>query len=239
MKKLAKFFGTQSRMFCAIALVAVIGFSMTACRVEPGIDPNNNNNGAPGSTLRITNEQVYIYNSSQQLEPLSYTAAVNGLKLLDFNETPVAVNVPFDNPTVTLINGNLNITLGKPKDSSMIDIDKFFPNNVKVSTPGAKVFQLELALFNNNDYILLVREQIYEPDINVIVTISVGYWYCNKDVNITGTYSFPNGNDTYDLNLKTGWNSLIGTVIKDKNKGTNSFILMTVMPTADYKWVFK
>jgi len=49
MKNIFKMFGTQIRRICAIALVAVIGFSMAACDNGNGDDENNGNSGGSNS----------------------------------------------------------------------------------------------------------------------------------------------------------------------------------------------
>jgi len=217
-----------------IALAAVIGFSLAACGGDDDDDNsgggNGGGNGSLGNTLTITDVQVYSMdwdeNGILQFKPFTGTVAnlnyvrVSGRVYKSLNE------LIDGNPTVTLVNGKLNVTLGMPKASSL---ENFNPHpSVSVSTTGVKIFSIQ-------DF---CGDHLYN-DASVSQVRTDGqdggaiYWYSNKDVNINGKYT-----DEYDgvvitvaMNLKAGWNSIIGI-----STGTG-LSFKTGMPNTDYKWM--
>jgi len=185
-----------------------------------------------GNTLKITNAQVYDYNfDNDQYVP--FTDTIQDLFISDMYSGRVYINENndlFDNSSVTLIKGLLNVTLGKPKETKMINLEYAFPyyEELTVSTTGVKVFMI-----SSFDYMITDHEGISIDQSQIIsgrAQSFVYYFYCNKDVNITGTVI----NSTVTMNLKAGWNSIIktGTI----NGTTITVTTKTAMPTDNHKW---
>jgi len=137
------------------------------------------------------------------------------------------------NPSVTLTNGKLNITLGKPKNSSLLNVDKSnFPSGITVSTPNWKVFII-YDIYNSYYH---VEQRHYEGDQRN----SVSYYYVDKAVNITGKYTDTGENYMYTYNyatnLKAGWNSVIESFTQTGER-TYQVTFKTGTPPADCRWV--
>jgi len=218
-----------NKVFGIIALAVVIGFSMTACGGE---DEDDGDGGSGQDTLTITNAQVYSMdrNENDTIRFTEFTGTVPDLiyvieGISDGRPVLKSLNEIIDgNPTVTLTDGKLNVTLGKPKDSNLKDnYDKSMaPPGITISTDGVKVFSFQ-SFYNGTD-----------PQDN-ITSVShtdgqggVIYMYSNKDVNIRGTYS----TTTYAMNLKAGWNSI--SLIYNQTGET----FQTGTPSAKFKWAF-
>ena len=229
------------KMFGFIAIAAVIGFSMAAC----GGDDNDGGggNGSFGNTLTITNAQVYSVDfTDSNIQLIEFTDTVQDLNYVqvlgssdDSGSVLKSLNELIDgNPTVTLINGKLNVTLGTPKTSSLQNLDTgTMPQGITVSKTGVKAFFLERFYNISSDQSV----SQYRTDSHVFTRII--YIYSNKDVNINGTYTAYTDRDneysytvTYAINLKTGWNSVIETPNQ-----TREITFWAGTPTADCKWV--
>ena len=193
--------------------------------------PNNGNNGGDGSlgnTLTIKDAQVYMWDGDKPGS--QYNGTVEGLYI----GSTLPTDVIDGTPSVTLTNGKLNVTLGMPKDSALSNLETILgsiPEGVTVSPSGAKFFMFmgftNSAEWNGGTTVT----QVYQGSGNRWVT----YWYCDKDVNITGKNSGTNNGQPltsdYAMYLKSGWNSVIQTVT-----GTGQSI-KNGTPTADDKWV--
>ena len=234
-----------SKLFGFIALVAVIGFSMSACGGDDN-DGGGGGNGSLGNTLTITNAQVYSEDSNDQLveftgtvQNLNYVEVKNKNRDGDFSVLKSLNELIDGNPTVTLINGKLNVTLGTPKASSLENFDTSeLPPGITVSTTGVKVFIINIfydsPTWNDNR----VMQSTYYPsfDPSRDTHMHVNYIYSNKDVNISGTYIYDEYSFTYTyaMNLKAGWNSVLETT-KDIEGGFLSY--KTGTPPSDCKWI--
>ena len=218
-----------------IALVAVIGFSMAACG-DGGDDGNGGGNGSLGSTLIITNAQVYSIvgydNEYNEYQISEFTGTVANLNhIYDYEEN--SLNELIDgNPTVTLVNGKLNVTLGTPKASSLKDMPTL-PPGITASTSGVKIFTIS-GFTDGLPNVTNVFQDKYEFYEGGRLTSTVEYYYSNKDVKISGTYTYTNSGGTrtgtFAMNIKAGWNSVIS------NTTRTGYTMKTGTPPADYKW---
>jgi len=228
------------KLFGFIALVAVIGFSMAAC---PGVDDDDGGGGGDGSlgnTLTITNAQVYEWDDVTH-KYVNFTDTIPDLNYFrsysydddDYVYIPLSDLIE-GNPSVTLRNGKLNITLGKPKASSLQDIGDMPPPGITVSTPNVKGFSIVSSFANRDDDFVMYGN--FDSDLQD----SVIYMYVDKAVNITGQYTDTDYGVTYTYNyamyLKAGWNSVIMT---HNQTGAYSYqsTIKTGTPTTDYRWV--
>jgi hypothetical protein len=199
--------------------------------------------GSMGSTLTITNAQVYSINWSNgatiQFDDTVQGLTCKGVVTRDaMSDEPKPLNNLIDgNPTVTLINGKLNITLGTPKASSMDDLNtSTMPSGITVSTTGVKMFSISSICDSSGNTSVLQYQPYIEYSFERYPRVLVTYIYSNKDVNISGKSTDPMSTYTYAMNLKAGWNSVIQTI----TEGTSfSVITKTGKPPADCKWMVR
>jgi len=180
-------------------------------------------NGSLGSTLTITNAQVYSveYNDGYQFFPFNST--VNNLKIYNYEDS--SLNEIIDgNPIITLVNGKLNVTLGTPKISSLKD--PTLPPGITASTSGVKMFQIS-GFTDGPPNATNVFQDKWEINEQGRAICSVDYYYVNKDVKISGT----SGTTTVAMNLKAGWNSVFFNTTQTGNT------METGTPPADYRWM--
>jgi len=209
--------------------------------------PGPGGDGSLGNTLKITNAQVYTrrWTGEDSVEFSPFNGTFQGLNYILYQD-PETNFVVFKSltdaingtPSVTLIGGKLNVTLGTPKTSVLYSIDSMMAQypGITVSPSGAKLFYSQ-GFYDNAD------------DQNKPVVVSQGdgndgyvfYYYADKAVNVTGkasqSFTEEDGHTyTYTidfaLNLKAGWNSVISTPTSE-----NSHIMKTGTPSANDRWV--
>jgi len=209
MKNFVKWFGI-------IALVVVVGFSMTACPAE---DNDGGGNAGIGTKLELSG-QVY----TRTFNPINFTVTFSkyegNLMISDNNG---------GNATIT--NGELSYTIETPNDlyldtwNNLQDSFFYGYDNVTASDSSAKGFVLQF--YNHDDtYYSLSKENTDTKIGNTSgsqTSESVSYVYVDKDVTITGkgksqtgsmdednpnsgTYTSKTNN--FSLALKKGWNAV-------------------------------
>jgi len=214
------------RFLSIIAIIAVFGLAVIGC--NDGGDNNNGNNGssgngALGSTLVITNQQVYEAYSNTSI----YTG-YTGSDTLDSSENYGG--------TGAITKGKLNFTLGTPTDTFLTTFDAhelatakwkdsnpFVGYDVTVSNPQTK--GLSIGVFTTGASEL--RKYNYNDSGNFHSETYVCYIYVDNDVTITGkgtTDTWGNNKD-FSLKLKTGWNVVNGTSTYNSNLNTYSVSL--------------
>jgi len=199
--------------------------------------------GSLGNTLMITNAQVYSVEWDDDYTTPQFnlfTDTVPDLNYIysysnDDNYLKPLSELIDGNPSVTLKNGKLNITIGKPKNSSLLDLDTSnMPAGVTVSTTNVKQFMIGSISTRDSDY------SVMQGKIDGDLESSVQYIYVNKDVNITGKYTYTGDDYTvivnYVMYLKTGWNPVIMTVNQTVGN-TSERTIKTGTPPADYHWI--
>jgi uncharacterized repeat protein (TIGR02543 family) len=175
--------------------------------------------GGLGNTLTITNAQAYTMewnNDDDSYTYLPFNDTVASLNYLHYNDGNITSSISLTDaingtPSVTLIGGKLNVTLGTPKTSAMSSIDSMMAQypGVTISPSGAKVFVF-LVFSNSADVDHAVTVAQYGDNYGQVI-----YYYADKAVNITGKVSITFNDDdqpftiTMAMNLKAGWNSVI------------------------------
>jgi hypothetical protein len=198
-----------------IILVVAMCFSFAACG-DSGGDDNNGNGGGGflGSTLTISNAQVYTVEWNGQegiIIPINKTVDLNYVEFIvrDIDDSIIEnLNYFFDTDrTLTLKNGKLNINLKKPRN--LVPVDIYFGSNYAISRNDANIIR-----FNGfSTYPKHNNEDDRNATLNLWSAEAVqgySFWYSDKDVTINGLYD-PSSEPPriYELDLKTGWNSVI------------------------------
>jgi len=216
-------------------------FYVKVISIEEVSSGSSGGNGSLGSTLTITNAQVYTENNNGTFSV--FNGMVSGLNYVEYwddnNDTSSirALNELIEgSPSVTLTDGKLNVTIGTPKASSLqpfLDIfdTSSIPAGVTVSTSNVKFLILQDGFCNNNNTAAVIQQG---------GNSQVTYIYVDKDVNVNGRETIPDGEggtDTfiYAMNLKAGWNSVIFTMNSTPPYVTN---LQTGTPPANVRWVY-
>jgi len=232
------------KLFAVIALVAVIGFSFAAC--DTGGDNSGGGDGWLGNTITITDAQVYSFERDTSAQYVKFTGTVQDLKYIFFynydDDDHYRIYQPLSdfidgNPSVTLKNGILNMTIGKPKNSSLLNLGDM-PSGITVSTTNVKYFSIDSiydqSIINSDTY------NVSQGKLDGTQISYVLYFYVDKDVNITGKFADIDDGYTYinnyAMNLKAGWNSVI---ITEKQTETYTYqrTYKTGTPPAGFHWV--
>jgi len=199
MKNTIKVFGTHSRILCAIALIAVLGFSMTGCDTNPGDSNDDDSSGGSNpEKIRLTNVSVTV----QGAAPTSNNFVLCHHEFAVPSDS-ILTDVITGTPKAQMTNSKLTLELDKPKDEAMVlvDSDSFF-NGGPTITPAATVKFYRIIHFKTSDNCQLWL--CAPPNTNTWL------FYVENDVKVNGAnsfYSFTN------VTLKKGWNyvSLTGT----------------------------
>jgi len=234
------------KLFGLIALVAVIGFSMATCG-GGGHDDDDiiGGDGSMGSTLQIINAQVYTRNMYGPYGPsdVTFTDTVSNLNYIDFFNgeefSRKSLNELIEgNPIVMLTSGKLNITLGKPKASSLQNYYNWSEPGITISTTNVKGFSID-GFYNGTEGYSNINVSQFQNETNGNYSY-ISYTYVDKTVSISGTSSAYGETVTYAMNLKAGWNSVILShkTTVDWTTGNNIYetTIQTGTPNANHKW---
>ncbi|WP_461256300.1 InlB B-repeat-containing protein [Treponema sp. R80B11-R83G3] len=197
------------RFLGVIALVAVIGFSIVACGDGGGGGGDNPVTGGGtvyfGTTLTITNEQVYTMND--QGNTVTYTPYTGNLTL-----EPDTSDI---SGTATITNGKLSFSIGTPDELYAWDVflQSFFSLYSNVTTTDASVKSNMHNGFYDDQY-TLNKEKTTRVNNTSGILEHVFYIYVDKDVTVKGTgkttsiYGINMTTTNVSLALRTGWNAV-------------------------------
>jgi hypothetical protein len=181
-----------------IALVAVIGFTMTACPPEPTAQD------VVGATLSLIDKPVTVDPSA------TGCTATNFGYLYRDEYTPLdpLSNYITGSPSVTYANGKATLNLGAVNSSLLRPVLNYttsgsVPSGFTISTLDAKWFTFSQLCNNNGYYWLEIKNAT-----NGIASASLVY--VDKDVTLNGTRTVNGTTWTYNnVSLKQGWNYYI------------------------------
>jgi hypothetical protein len=230
--------------FLLIVLVAIIGLSFVDCGDggEEG-SGEGGNSGALGATLTISNAQVYTREWDSETDEDVYTpfngtvTGLNYVPVIDYNGNTDGMYYPIADVidgarTITLVNGKLSISIGTPKAYTLSSVEYF-----KRLNPSLTVRPID-SKFYFLEGITDSDERQYISSYDEII-----YMYVDKNVTISGTHVQHVGEDDdtitfiYAMDLKTGWNTVITTVMRE-NDYTVEVTIKTGKPTGNEKWVY-
>ena len=223
-----------------IVMIAIIGFTMTACDGDDGVTTTT---ASLGDELKLTNQQVYTEvwnaNGSTSLTPFNGNLtikAISGYEDSNWNYHEFDLG-----GTGSVTAGKLNFTLGTPPSDSLSVLfgeDEDEGLIITVSDPEVKgVFFYEFSA--DNGYLYRSKSSYSETQTSSSGSYEmVEYVYVEKDVNVsakkyTDTYNEEEDGITYkgtwtqnafSINLKKGWNALCYkyTATSSFNAATNT-----------------
>jgi hypothetical protein len=239
MRKLLKVFGL-------IAIVAVIGFSITACSdpEEEDKDKDKNPSGQTsfGDTLEFSNEQVYVVDYGDH----DYTVNYKPYTGADVTFASVYGAIP------KIVNGKFSFSVGAPTSQDLEGIDEMFYEdftdlNISDSTAKFATIYFETSNWDIN----MSRSNVEYKDIKTsgdevisgsMTRESVDFVYVDKPVKITGKgYTETDEEGTYtfkynDLNLSLakGWNTVCYKFVYSFSSTTET---ISVSNPSSVKWV--
>ena len=243
MKNLYKSLATQSRWLCAIALVAVIGFSFAACDNgsgggDGGGDDGDDPSAYLGEKIEISGEQVY-------------TVAEDGYTISKYDGNLSITDTGGGKGTIA--NGKLTFTIGIPDDLEIME--GFFPSegdkgadtwwkDIKYEPSDAQYFDIYGLHITGSkhdiDYNLLVKGNVSGTDNNGWWE-EVSYVYVDRDVTITGKGATGDNHDgdtwkteDFKLSFKKGWNAMCW---KDSWKGDTETESFSLRNPKNAKWM--
>jgi len=237
MKKTLKVLGTQGKTLCAIALAAVIGFSIAACG-DGGNDDNGGGGGggitggeiAQGAAVDtgdintggtgLTFEKVAVWNSTTFKEEF----------------LPISDDVP--GTSITVKDGKLNMKFGTPKDEVLQDQWKDAPNTITLNpTGGAKGFEAYTFSTSDETYILRLKGTTDDE--------FAGFVYLDRDLTVTGTATYNFGGEVttiqnFNYSFKKGWNYYTGKRSSNETEKTvtTNYTSSLTLPTG-FSWVIE
>ena len=205
-----------------IALVAVIGFSMSACKdePEPGPDPDPSYS-VSGNNFKFTDYQVYgdtmaaLTGSTNAKAYPKYGAADGQAQTLASH---------FTSPTCTIANGGkLTINLGVPNAAALEALTSYGLETI-ASDPSANFMIIQNFRDSSEDVWLFLTKDNYGSGKFVIFAYADKAVTLNGSGGIWGTYN--------NVSLTAGWNMLLCD-------GFGSSRVFTKITTLDstHKWV--
>jgi hypothetical protein len=237
-----------SAVIAIIALVAVIGFSMTACGGDGDGGGGGDGDGYMGSTLTITDGKVYkqAYNGVNGFEYIPYNGTIPGLNYvratnystLESGSFPLSSVFNGAN-SITLADGKLKISLGTPKPAFTSNLTFLYLSaipGITVSPQDAKLFSLS-AISDSSEQ----NENRNELSLYGFEgSNKISYMYADKNVSVNGTFTQKTDGSSitshYSMNLKAGWNTVVTSSAETNN--SRETWLKTEKPSADdNKWL--
>jgi len=203
-----------------IAIVVVIGFSITACQTDDNDGGGNNGGGSAviGAKLELSG-QVYTSTFNQTNYSVTFPEYKGNLTIGDNNG---------GNATIT--GGKLSYTIETPNNLETLEDlqDHIFYSydNVTASDSSAKGFILDFYKYDANTSYSLSKSNMSVNIGNTSGTAtqeSVSYVYVDKDVTITGkgetrtgrmdednpnSGTWTNKTNDFSLAMKKGWNAV-------------------------------
>jgi len=211
------------KVFGIIAIIAVIGFSMAACKngTTPTTPPGVDDTGGTITGSTITSGAPVTYTAGLPEEAKSRTNFSYTRGALD---TWVLLSTIIDPPaSVTITNGKVDIKLGTPKSASLeIITETDIPADITVTPSDAKSFRIRNFYTDDGAYNLYPAK----GDDREAALI-----YADKNVTLQGTHTSPGLTEVYDISLKQGWNYVIYSESGSTVKNTAS----TTLPNG-FKW---
>jgi len=201
------------KLIGVIALVAIIGLSMTTCDDSSGGGGGGGNSEYEiltpiGNILTINDVQVYYrlyrdYEKYYEEYTKPGTVELTNTYYYDYDgylagtnpsmNSSGAINAIIDgSPSVKIMNGKLSISLGTPKSNFMSLISSYLHISgnygYSINPSNAKFFMFRPCFFNVDEYGNALTE---------IINYGIMYFYFNEDVTISY------GSDV--ISLKKGW----------------------------------
>lgn len=265
MKNTCKLFGVmksiamQSRRFCAIALVAVIGFAITACPTEGGggnntdddpppkgvvsQPPTTNPNSSIGvwvdtnGNLRI-NAPVKTINQNEEL--VDYTGSEVTVKAVIYFDYE-GMELPEELATGTITNGTLQISIPPLASNLLTPAGANIPPGFVKAGANIKIGEVKLEIESSPDSFFrldLVNDfGFYETYNSWYANEQYRYTYSEGDVTVSGRLKYPGGDIACGMLLKKGWNS-----VSQKYSFVNNYSSGTMIskpPPSTAVWVLK
>ena len=137
-------------------------------------------------------------------------------------------------------NNTFTVELPATLDSKFLHsiTEDYEGEGVNISNPDAKISdELDFEAYKGSNYVGYFYYENYEGDNQTDVWIV----YADRDVSITGTYSYEYSSYTqrYNVNLKKGWNYVSDVLISgNKEEGNYIYEESTSIP-AGVKWIFE
>ncbi|MDR0371519.1 MAG: BACON domain-containing protein [Prevotellaceae bacterium] len=189
-------------------------------------------------TINVTQRGVTA-NGKPQIDPSLIAVTVEGG--MNYNEIidyVAAISYYTENKGIEVgrapyENGGFTLKLDpEPGGLSTFDFDA---NKLEISDVKAKGITLKMEGFKSKTYVGdFFMENVYG--------YSGRYYYMDRDVSITGSYSESVAiytiNNSYDLNFKKGWNIVYEQVVTNLDKGVITMIF-TTQPQNEMRWYFK
>ncbi|MDR0494356.1 MAG: hypothetical protein LBG95_01835 [Treponema sp.] len=245
MKSTKKIWANSLRLL-AVTLVALIGFSLTACPTDSGGDDS-----VPsflGERLELSG-QVSLVKDMWTEGSISYENFTGDLAIRDYYGGSGEIK-----------GGLFSYSIGTPSGYYLKTLDPgsdFFDGYADVTLSDAAVQYMVLESFgirDNDDYTYLYRQSQTSRksgDTEITTTENVVYVYVDKDITVNGkgkTYEdrwgFTTTVTTYDfsLELKAGWNAIYNKSVDSDNWRDDKYTRTDTMSLGNpnnLKWVLR
>jgi hypothetical protein len=246
MKKELKTNMLKSRSVLAIALVVVIGFSMTACDVDGGGGGGGGGGGYLGSSLTLSGP---VYTQDVNIEAIM-SGSGDMFKYTPYKGPP-SVFTSNVGGSGSISNGKMSFSVGAPDPSFL---EPFERNDLAIMGDYDIYRDASVSPSNVNGVSLDLTDyaSIDLSRMNMIVNTSTGsrtvemvnYIYYDRDCTVTATggkatdsssgvsvtITFPNLN----IKFKKGWNTLY---IKITSSSTTGSVVINQSDPSSCKWV--
>jgi hypothetical protein len=204
-----------------IAIVAVIGFSFTACDDGNG---GGGNQDVMGATLRLYDKPVTVDSRA-----MDCTATDFGYNLTSFTprETEPLSNIISGTPKLTIANSKLTIELDAPKNTALVPLAEVYePYPGTTLTPADAKYFFLLDFYESTGIYYLRCDNASDGNM-------AQFFYVDKNVTVNGTDNSSGQNYVFDVTLQAGWNYFFQT--HDSNTNTITFSATRTLPDG-FNW---
>jgi len=208
-----------------VALVAVIGFTMTACPPDGGGDPDSIKDG------NIAKDAPVNIGSINK----STTLVFDKMGIIDNNTQVLSLITEYvPGTSITVKNGKLNMKLGTPKTEYLQSGSSQLPSDVTMNPSDVKSFLFESGFYTSNESykLSIVGPTNYSNDPCFAIL-----FYADKGGTVNGTYTQTGENNysytmTFNMSINKGWNYQI----QERQQNSNTITCSQTLPSG-YNWV--
>jgi len=222
------------RLIGIIALVAIIGFTMTGCG---GDDDDKLPPAGNGSVTFPLTGSVYTWVEDEKLvkyfgDEINFDYFLYWVEDEDDYEDILIQLSDLGSGTWEVkvsSNGSLSLTLGTPNDDILDDISNISGLSV---TSGLKIFKMPHFGDPGVSYLEWQRQDDYAL---------VEFVYANKNGKVNGKFEAEYDNDEavylFNWDLKQGWNTVIFTEKRNEKTNTWTITSVTGKPDNSFRWM--
>jgi hypothetical protein len=207
---------------------------------------NKDSDDDDGASSRLPNNKISV----DEVEGAGSSAYFTGVEALLNAELKSYEWVGDNVGSAGYKDGSFTITLSSPVSETYLEpVTGIFEEGITISNPDAMLGILDFLVVYFTQYGYSTTMGLFhhgthsESDFVMGPTADVKYVYADRNVSVKGSGSEKKGgwtyNDTYDINLKQGWNTVYHTTDTEEDTNTENRRQFTGSAPSGLKWYYE